>query len=321
MTDDSTQLGVPGRVASRTVAGFGLAVLAGLSFGLSGALGRGLHDAGWSPAATVSVRILGAFLVLVVPGIRALDGRWYLLRRNLGRLIGFGVLGVAATQVCYFYAITYMSVGVALLIEYLSPIVVIGWLWARYGQRPSRLTAVGAAVAIIGLVLVLNVLSGASLSLVGVAWALAAMAGGTAYFLLAAGGDEQNELPPLALAAAGMLVGGVVLLILGLLGVMPLTAGAGQAVYDGHTVPIWLPLLLLAVVTAAVPYASGVAAVRLLGSRLTSFVMLTEVLFAVLFAWLLLAEVPGPMQIAGGLVVLVGVVLVKLGEQEITEAA
>jgi drug/metabolite transporter (DMT)-like permease len=79
----------------------------------------------------------------------------------------------------------------------------------------------------------------------------------------------------------------------------------------------WLvPVLGLAVVAAAFAYASGVAAIRRLGSRTSSFVGLTEVLFAVLFAWLLLGQRPGVVQLAGGVVVLAGIVLVRLGERE-----
>jgi drug/metabolite transporter (DMT)-like permease len=59
-----------------------------------------------------------------------------------------------------------------------------------------------------------------------------------------------------------------------------------------HTVVWWVPILLLGVVTAAVAYVSGIAAIRRLGSRLASFVALAEVLFGVLWAWVLLDELP-----------------------------
>ena len=74
---------------------------------------------------------------------------------------------------------------------------------------------------------------------------------------------------------------------------------------------------MLAVVTAALSYVTGVAAGRLLGSRLASFVALTEVVAGVLWAWLLLGELPRPVQLAGGLLILAGVVGVKLGERTV----
>ena len=91
-------------------------------------------------------------------------------------------------------------------------------------------------------------------------------------------------------------------------------ASTSSPAYRGTEVAWWLPVLALGLVTAALAYATGVAAGRLLGSRLSSFVALLEVLSAVLFAWLLLGQLPGPVQLAGGVLVLAGVVLVKLGE-------
>jgi drug/metabolite transporter (DMT)-like permease len=79
-------------------------------------------------------------------------------------------------------------------------------------------------------------------------------------------------------------------------------------------VPWWVAVVALGLVTAAVAYVTGIAAGRRLGSRLASFVALGEVLAAVLWTWALLGELPRPIQLAGGLLVLAGVVVVKLGE-------
>ena len=62
-------------------------------------------------------------------------------------------------------------------------------------------------------------------------------------------------------------------------------------------------------VTAALAYGTGIAAARRLGSRLASFVALSEVLVALVAAWLLLGEVPRRIQVAGGVLILAGVVV------------
>ena len=56
-------------------AGLALALASAISFGLSGALARGLLDTGWSAGAAVTARIAIAAVVLVVPGVLALRGR------------------------------------------------------------------------------------------------------------------------------------------------------------------------------------------------------------------------------------------------------
>lgn len=303
----------PAPVASpRTAAGLLFAVVSAASFGLSGSLGKGLIDGGWSPGAAVTVRILLAVAVLAVPALIALRGRWGLLRRNLGFLTGYGVAAVATAQLCFFNAVAHMPVGVALLIEYTAPIAVVVWMWLRHGHVPSRLTVVGGLVAAVGLVLLLDLGPGTTVTLPGVLWALGAMTGAAVYFVLSA--DESSGLPPMVLAAGGLLVGGTVIWVAGLVGIVPLAATAAAVQLAGSTVPWWVPVAALGIVTAALAYTTGIAAGRRLGARLASFVALFEVLMAVLFAWLLLGQLPLPIQLAGGALVLVGVVVVKAGE-------
>lgn len=298
--------------SGRTAAGLALAVVSAASFGLSGALARGLLDTGWSAGAAVTVRVLLAAAVLVVPGALALRGRWHLLRDNAGLVTVYGIAAVAGAQLCYFYAVTYMQVSVALLLEYTAPVAVVVWLWLRHGHRPSGLTVMGGLLALGGLALVLDVVSGAELSTAGVLWALGAMVGAATYFVISA--DESNGLPGISLAAGGLVVGGTALLLAGGAGLLPLDWSTEDAVYDGVTVPWWVAVVALGLVTAAVAYVTGIAAGRRLGSRLASFVALGEVLAAVLWTWVLLGELPRPVQLAGGLLVLAGVVVVKLGE-------
>ncbi|MFY0409830.1 EamA family transporter [Solicola sp. PLA-1-18] len=294
-------------------AGLLVAVVSSVAFGLSGVLASPLLDAGWSAGALVLVRI-GVAAVCVLPlGVAALRGRWDLLRRNVRVLVAYGVLAVAGTQFCYFAALSYMEVGPALLIEYTAPAAVVVWWWVRHGQAPSALTVAGAALAATGLVLVLDVASGAEVSVPGVLWALGAMVGVASYFIISA--DTSNGLPPMVLAAGGLLVGALVLALLGVVGLMSLDASTAPVSYADVEVPSWLALVALGVVTTAVAYTTGIVAGRWLGSRLMSFVGLLEVVAAVGLAWLLLDQAPRAVQLVGGLLVLAGVVAVKLGER------
>ena len=314
MTHDE-QVVVPG--SSALSRGFALAVVSAASFALSGPLAAGLIQAGWTPGSVVLVRVALAALAMTPLGLRAMRGRWATLRRSWRLVTAYGLLAVAGAQLCYFQAVARMDVGPALLIEYTAPAAVVLFLWAVHGERPGRLTVAGAVLAAAGLVLVLDLLSGSSLDPVGVLWALGAMVGASSYFVI--NGHDGLDLPPIALATAGLVVGTVVLGLAGLLGVLAMGVSAEAAAYRGVEVDWWLPVLALGLVTAALAYATGVGAGRLLGSRLSSFVALLEVLSAVLFAWLLLGQLPGTVQLLGGVLVLAGVVLVKLGEPS-TEA-
>jgi drug/metabolite transporter (DMT)-like permease len=293
-------------------AGLGLALLSSVTFATSGTFARSLIDAGWSANAAVTARVGVAAAVLAVPGAWSLRGRWHVLRRNLGMIGLFGVLAVAGAQACFFNAVRYLPVGVALLLEYLGIILVVGWMWLAHGQRPRRLTILGSAAALLGLFFVLDLIGKGGLHPVGVLWGLGAAVGLATYFVLSARGD--SGLPPVALASGGMAVGAVALTALGLLGALPLRVTSSDVYLAGYRMSWVVPVAGLSLVAAVVSYIAGIGAARILGARLSSFVGLTEVMFAVLIAWLVLGELPTVIQLLGGVLIVAGVALVRLDE-------
>ncbi len=292
-------------------------LLASVAFGFSGTFARPLLDAGWSAAGLVTARVFVAAAFLAVPAVLAVrraPGRpLALLRQDLRLVLGYGLIVVAFTQVSYFKAASQMDVAIALLVQYTAPVVVLGWLWVRHGQRHSRTTLVGALVAMLGMGLVIDVFDGLGASTAGVLWALGAMVGLAFYFVLSA---RASHLPAITLAAVGMVLAGVVLLALGGLGVLEFRATTADAVFRGVEVPCWLPLAGLGGLATAASYSLGIIGTRLAGARLGSFISLFEVLTALVVSWALLGQRPGLLQAVGGLGILVGVVLVKVGERE-----
>jgi drug/metabolite transporter (DMT)-like permease len=303
--------------ASRTVAdrsyggGLVLALASAASFGLSGSLARSLLDLGWSPAAVVATRVGGAFLVLLIPTLLLLRGIGLPTRGQSARMLAYGVVAIALAQLCFFSAVQYLSVGVALLLEYLAPVLLIGWHWARKQRRPAWSVLVGAGLSIIGLAFVLDLRDGLTLHPIGVAWGLGAALCLCAYFLLSEDEGTAAPIHPLLLTTAGTGIGAAVLLAAAAAGVLPLAAGAGEVILSDQAVGWWLPVLLLILVSAVLAYPCGIVAVRRLGSSLASFVSLTEVIFAVTFAFVLLGQRPGPIQLLGGALILAGIALVQ----------
>ncbi|MGO2053306.1 EamA family transporter [Glutamicibacter sp. BW80] len=294
------------------LAGIWIALASSAAFGLSGSFAKGLFEAGWTPAAAVAVRMAGAALVLAVPALLAMRGRWTLLRTNWVSILLFGFFGVGACQLCYFLAVERLDVGVALLLEYLAPVLIVLVLWMRHKKRPSAATIGGTMLALAGLVAVLDLNGASSLDPIGILWGLGAAVGLTVYFFVSARVD--GALPPIILSAGGMLVGALSLALVGLFGILPMRAEFGSGSFAGMQVPWWVALLGLILIATVLSYTTGVMAARALGSKVASFISLTEVLFAVLWAWLLLSELPGTIQLFGGLLIVLGVVLVRIDE-------
>src|SRR5690606_5403575 len=114
-------------------------------------------------------------------------------------------------------------------------------------------------------------------------------------FLISA--DDAGGMPPMALASGGLVVAAIVLFGAGAVGIVPFEWFPTDVNMAGITVPWWLQVTVLGVYAAAFAYASGIMANRRLGSKVASFVGLSEVLFAVLWAWLLLGEMPAVIQL------------------------
>src|SRR3954451_17444857 len=106
------------------------ALVSAVAFSTSGAFIKPLLEAGWSPVAAVTARALTAGLVLLPFVLLSLRGRWAALRRGWRRVLGMGLVGVAFTQAAYFAAIQRIPVATALLIEYLAPLLLVGFAWA-----------------------------------------------------------------------------------------------------------------------------------------------------------------------------------------------
>jgi drug/metabolite transporter (DMT)-like permease len=288
----------------------GIALASAAAFGLSGSLARSLLDLGWSPAAVVATRIGGAFLVLLVPCVLLLRRIGLPTGRQSGRMVAYGVVAVALAQLCYFSAVQYLSIGVALLLEYLAPVLLIGYHWVVRRRRPTTTVLVGAAISIVGLIFVLDLRGGVTLSPIGIAYGLGAAVCLAAYFVL--GEDKGDDsVHPLLLTTVGTGVGGLVIVAAGLAGLLPMTARLGSAELGGVVVSWWLPALLLVTISAVFAYLTGIVAVRRLGSSVASFVALSEVIFAVVFAALLLAQHPSAVQLVGGALVLLGIGVVQ----------
>ncbi len=301
--------------STRSTLGIMIALLSAATFATSGPFAKSLLESGWTPGSVVFLRIAGAALLLLAPALRALGGRWDLLRRSWAQVLAYGVTAVAVPQLAFFYAVQHLSVGVALLLEYLGLVLVVAWQSLTARQWPRLPTLAGIVLAIIGLVLVLDLPSvlagrGVRIDAVGVGWGLLAALGLASYFLLS-GHLVEDPLPPLALAGGGLVVGGLGFAVLGATGLLPMTFDTAAARLGGAAVPWWAAVLELAVFAAATAYVTGIVAARVLGARLASFVGLSEVLFAVLFAWVLLGELPRAVQLVGGVFILAGVVAVR----------
>lgn len=285
-------------------AGLGLALGSALAFGGSGVAAKPLIEAGLDPLHVVWLRVAGAALVMLPLAVRHRD----LPRRHPALLAGFGLLAVAGVQACYFAALSRIPVGVALLIEYLAPALVLGWV--RFVQRRpvTRAAALGVVLAAGGLACVVEVWSGLGFDALGLVFALGAACCQVGYFVLSdQGGDAGAAAPdPLGVIAYGLLVGAAVLTVVARPWNMDWPVLAGSADLNGTAVPAVALLAWIVLVATVIAYITGVLSVRRLSPQVAGVVACLEAVIATVLAWVLLGEHLSAPQVAGGAVVLVG---------------
>ncbi|MFF8387268.1 EamA family transporter [Streptomyces kanasensis] len=284
-------------------AGLGLALVSAFAFGGSGVAAKPLIEAGLDPLHVVWLRVTGAALVMLPVAWRHRD----LLRRKPALLAGFGLLAVAGVQAFYFAALSRIPVGVALLIEYLAPALVLGWV--RFVQRRpvTRAAALGVVLAVTGLACVVEVWAGLRFDVLGLVLALGAACCQVGYFVLSdQGGDEDRPVDPMGVIAYGLLVGAAVLTVVARPWSMDWRVVAGSADLGGTSLPAGLLLGWIVLVATVLAYVTGVVSVRRLSPQVAGVVACLEAVIATVLAWVLLGEHLTAPQVAGGALVLVG---------------
>ncbi len=171
MTATATRVGTAAPRRRVSTAGLVMAVASALAFSSSGPFMKPLLEAGWSLGAALLVRMGVSGLILSPALFLAIRRERSFVRRHWRIVLGFGLTAVAGCQILFFSAMQRMPVAVALLIQYLAPVLLVGLAWIRTRRTPSRLVLVGSAVAVTGLVLVVDI-SGASFDLIGTLLAL-----------------------------------------------------------------------------------------------------------------------------------------------------
>ncbi|GAA2068113.1 EamA family transporter [Streptomyces albiaxialis] len=296
---------VPGAPRARTSA-LALALLSAFAFGGSGVAAKPLIEAGLEPLHVTWLRVAGAALVLLPLAWRHRN----LLRERPGLLLGFGLLAVAGVQAFYFAALSRIPVGVALLIEYLAPALVL--VWVRFVQRRpvTRAAAVGVVLAVGGLGCVVEVWSGLRFDALGLLLALGAACCQVGYFVLSDHGSEETDgrpaADPLGVIAYGLLIGAVVLTVVARPWGMDWDVLGGTAEMDGTPVRALVLLGWIVLVATVTAYLTGVISVRMLSPQVAGVVACLEAVIATVLAWVLLGEHLSAVQLAGGAIVLLG---------------
>ncbi|MDQ3778593.1 MAG: DMT family transporter [Actinomycetota bacterium] len=268
-----------------------------------------IESGGVTPERLAAVRVTGAFAVLAAVLLLFRRSSLRVRRRELPFLVVFGVAGLAFVQWFYFVAIERMEIGVALLIQYIAPVLVA--LWARYVLREPvrRRIWLALALSMAGLTLLVQLWQGFDLDTLGVTAALGAAVTFALYILLAERGVELRTAS--SLLCYGFLFAAVFWAIVQPWWTFP--AGlVDESVsllgrLENTELPVWLLMAWMVVLGTIVPFGLLVAALRHVTATRAGILAMFEPVAGTAIAYAWLAEELTPGQLAGAVVVLGGI--------------
>ena len=297
----------------RPVVGYALVLAATALWGINGSFAKAALSSGLSSLRLTEVRSTGAALILVAALALTRPRSLRTTRGELPFLLLFGVVGLAFVQLLYFIAIHRLEIGVALLIQYVAPVLIA--LWARLVLKEPVRRRVWAALilALGGLSLVVDLWSGVALDGIGVAAALASAVTFALYILLAENAVKRRD--PVSLLALGFTFAAIFWSIVQPWWSFPTEYLNDRVHLDGAVVSATLPVcaLLIGVVLVGtiVPFLLLLVALRHLSATRAGVTAMFEPVAGALVAYALLGESLTGAQLVGGAIVLAGILLAQ----------
>ena len=264
--------------------GMGLAIMGALFWGLSGTSVQFLENAKhlnveW----LLEVRLLLAGLLTILlaymqDGIRIFD--IFKNPKDFGKLLIFGLFGIALAQYSYFKAIAISGVGVATVLQYVAPTLLIIYLFLRYFKKPTPAEFCCVLLVLTGTICIVSQ-GGLDISTIN----------GDALFwgLISAASICVYTLQPIELLKkySTTSIVGVAMFICGILSLAMFQQIDSEAIWDGMT---WVGLFTIIILGTVVSFNAYIEGVRRIGAVQGSILSSLEPISAALFGWALLGN-------------------------------
>jgi drug/metabolite transporter (DMT)-like permease len=291
--------------------GYAMVAVAATLFALNGTVSKVILGSGIDAEQLTEVRCAGALLGLTLIALATRPWSLRLPREDLPLIVALGVGGLALVQWSYFFAIHRIAIGIALVIQFVGPILVA--LWARfvYGEEVRARIWVALALALTGLLLIVQVWQANRPDAAGLAAAALAAVTYAAYILLAEKGAGRRD--PISLSAWAFLFATLFWSLLA-----PWWNFPGQRVEErvsllgnlgSSHLPIWALTAWMVVLGTIVPFALVVAALQRISATRVGITAMLEPVVAIVVAWAWLGESLNAVQLSGAAVTLAGVSL------------
>ncbi|HUY72806.1 MAG TPA: EamA family transporter [Gaiellaceae bacterium] len=280
--------------------GYIMAASAATLWAVNGTVSKVILASGTSSIRLTEVRSTGALVGLVLVLLVRDPSRLRVRMRDLPALALFGICGLAFVQWFYFLAIHRLAIGIALLVQYLAPLLVA--LWARFALHEAVRQRIWLALALGGLGLIVDVGKGGTISTTGLVFCAGAAVTYALYRLLAE--HAVADLGALPLLAWGFGFATLFWTVTAPWWSFPAHRVGADVSLLGHLaerhLPIWALMAWMIVPGTIVPFFLIVSALRHLPATRVAIIAMVEPVVATVVAWAWLGESLSSVQLAGG---------------------
>jgi drug/metabolite transporter (DMT)-like permease len=286
-----------------------MVLVAATLFGINGSVAKVALSSGLSSLRLTEARCAGAFVGLMAVVAARDRAALRVGRRELSRLVLFGAVGVAFVQLFYFLAIHRLAIAIALLIQYLGPVLVAIHARTLGHEHVRRRIWAALGLSLAGLTLMVHLWRGVSVDGLGIAFALSSAVAYAAYLLMAE--REVASRDSVSLLAWGFCFATLFWTVAQPWWSFPArTVGRAvslQGALGGAHLPVWALVVWIVVLGTIVPFTLVVGALRHISATRVGVTAMLEPVVATIVAWAWLRESLSGVQLVGALVVLLGI--------------
>jgi len=276
-------------------------------WGVSSVVAKSLFIIGLPPAELVQIRLTLATLTLLLVLLIFDKKRMIISLKDVPYFFVLGFVGVAGVQFTYYYTISKIHVGPAVLIQYLSPVWVALYAFVFQKEPLSKRKIAALLLALLGCYFTVggHRLDLLRLNRIGIVSGLISSLFFSFYALYGEKGLKKYD--PWTLILYGFGFGAVFYWLL----ISPMKVIAG-----GYSLKIWVAFLYIAIFSTLIPfglYFKGIERVRATRASITAT---WEPVVAGLTAYFVLGEVLSPLQVVGGFGVIAAIVLLQMAKEK-----
>ena len=300
-------------IVPRPALGYAMVAVAATLFAVNGTVSKVILGSGIDSQQLTEVRCAGALIGLTLIAAATRPASLRIRRNELLLLVALGVGGLALVQWSYFFAIHRVEIGIALVIQFVGPILVALWARFAYGEHVRRRIWVALALALTGLVLMVEIWRAHRPNAAGLAAAALAAVTYAAYILLAERGVRRRD--PISLSAWGFLFATIFWSLLAPWWNFPAGRVGDDVSLLGNLasshLPVWALMVWMVVLGTIVPFALVVAALRHISATRAGITGMLEPVLAIVVAWAWLGESLNLTQLSGVAATLAGISLAQ----------